>query len=284
MKILVTGASGFIGQHLVARLLADGHEVIAAGRDRQRISERSWSGSIAWFPLDIEASPVDLFQRAGKPDALIHAAWGRLDDYRDAAHFESLLMHHYRFIRDLVAAGLQHCLVLGTCLEYGLREGALQEDMDAKPVLAYPLAKHLLRQMLGGLQQSLPFTLQWVRVFYLHGAGQRPGSLLAQVDAALAEGRETFAMSKGDQLRDYLPVGDVATNIAAVVSRPEFGGIINCCSGKPISVRELVEAHLQARGASLQLDCGRYSRPDYEPFAFWGDRTRLDALLAGAVP
>ena len=279
MRILVTGASGFIGSHVVTALLERGHEVIAGSRDPERARVAAGQARVTWLRANVSERDPGLFERAGRPDVLIHAAWERLDNYRDPVHFEKGLMEHYGFLRDLVSAGLPQCLVLGSCLEYGLREGALREDFDAKPVLAYPLAKHLLRQMLEGLQATQAFRLQWARLFYLHGPGQRASSLLAQLDAALAAGQEHFDMSPGDQLRDYLPVQEAAGLICAIAEHREFDGIINCCSGRPISVLELVRQRVRERGATINLNTGRYPYPDYEPHAFWGDRSRLDKLL-----
>lgn len=280
MKVLVTGATGFIGSQIVGALLAQGHEVVATSRDVAKAQQCAWFGRVNYVPMRVAGSEENVFEHTGKPDALIHAAWDRLDNYRDPVHVETALMEHYQFIRNLVAAGLKQCLVLGTCLEYGMQTGALHEALEAKPVLAYPLAKHLLRQLLCGLQLSKPFTLQWVRLFYLHGAGQRSSSLLSQLDASIAAGNTVFDMSKGDQLRDYLPVTDVAAIVCKVVERSKFDGIVNCCSGRPVSVLSLVEQHLRNRGATMKLNTGKYPCPDYEPREFWGDRTRLDALLA----
>lgn len=279
MKVLITGATGFIGNYVINTLLAQGHELIASSRTLEKARQQSWFEKVNYLPLVINGDDANVFERCGQPDVLIHLAWQKLDTYRDPAHFENIAHEHYYFIRNLVKAGLQQCLVTGTCLEYGLQSGQLHEDLEAKPVLAYPLAKHLLHLMLEGLQQSQDFNLQWVRLFYIHGMGQRSSSLLAQLDLAIAEGKSTFDMSKGDQVRDYLPATEVARLISKIASYSDFNGILNCCSGTGITVNELVESHLRSRGVDLQLNRGKYPYPDYEPFAFWGDRKKLDLLL-----
>ncbi len=283
MRILVTGATGFIGHHVVNALLAHGHEVVAAGRDTATATQQPWYCSADFLPLDVTGDTTDLFERSGRPDALLHAAWDRLDDYRAPLHFEQQLFDHYHFISTLVRQGLRQCLVLGTCLEYGLQQGALHEELPCKPILAYPLAKHLLHQMLQGLQLSTPFRLQWTRLFYTHGPGQRGSSLLAQLDAAIAGNTPVFHMSPGDQQRDYLPVQELASLLARIVEQRDFDGTLNCCSGKPMTVRALVEARIRERGATIRLNAGHFDYPQHEPFAFWGDTTRLRQLLGSPV-
>jgi nucleoside-diphosphate-sugar epimerase len=279
MRVLVTGATGFIGNHVVTALLAGGHDVVVCTRNPEKARAFTWYPDVTCITAAVGKPDASLFERAGAPSVLIHAAWDRLDNYRDPSHVDAQLAEHYEFIRGLVGAGLGQCLVLGTCLEYGLQEGALSEDMQAKPILAYPQAKDKLRQLLAALQTEHHFTLQWVRLFYLYGQGQRPTSLLAQLDTALDTGKDSFDMSPGDQLRDYLPVSDVAKIVCKIAERREFDGIVNCCSGHPVSVLDLVRQRLRERGATLTLNTGKYPYPNYEPRNFWGDRARLDALL-----
>jgi dTDP-6-deoxy-L-talose 4-dehydrogenase (NAD+) len=82
-------------------------------------------------------------------------------------------------------------------------------------------------------------------------------------------------MSTGDQLRDFLPIEKVAENFVDVLSHPEIEGVINCCSGIPISVLDLVQQHCQRRGSAISLNRGYYPYPDYEPMAFWGVPNKL---------
>jgi nucleoside-diphosphate-sugar epimerase len=280
MKIMVTGATGYVGNHVIEHLLGKGHDVIAVGRSAVKAAAFDWFPRVRWVDADIQGERPGLLHDCGNPRVLLHLAWDKLDRYRDPEHFESLPGQHYRFIRGLVREGLQHCLVAGTCLEYGMQRGALHEDLPANPILAYPLGKHILYEMLTRLQKHASFRLQWVRLFYLHGTGQRRSSLLAQVDSAIEDGRQIFDMSPGDQLRDYLHVQDAASIIGRIATRSSFDGIVNCCAGTPVTVRALVEEHVQQRGAQLTLNPGKYPYPDYEPFDFWGDRRRLDAVLA----
>ena len=86
-------------------------------------------------------------------------------------------------------------------------------------------------------------------------------------------------MSGGEQLRDYLPVTDVARYLCRLATHYHGVGVVNCCSGQPTSVRRLVEDYLRGKDAQITLNLGYYPYPDYEPMAFWGDSTKLKAIL-----
>ena len=270
MNVLVTGATGFVGRHVVAALLARGHEVTAVARDAARAGALPWSGKARFVACDIHRETDRLLALTPRADVLVHLAWPGLPNYKDAFHLEENLPADLRLLRAAVASGIGRLVVAGTCLEYGLREGALETSMETRPVTPYGLAKDTLRKALELMRAKTPFTLQWVRLFYMYGAGQNPGSLLCQLDRAIDEGRETFDMSQGDQLRDYLPVEEVAECFARLVDDPAIQGVVNCSSGRPVSVLELVERRRAERGSAIRLNRGRYPYPDYEPLAFWG--------------
>lgn len=279
MKVIVTGATGFVGRHVVAALLRRGHDVTAVARNAPRVGELSWPDSVAFVACDVHDDVVDPLSLIGVPDVLVHLAWPGLPNYKDLFHFEQNLPADYRFIKRMVAAGTKQVLVTGTCFEYGMQSGPLSEDAPALPNNPYGLAKNTLRLFLQALQAQRPFVLQWARLFYLFGPGQNAGSVLAQLDRAIDAGEPHFNMSGGEQLRDYLQVQEAAEYLATLVDRPEFAGITNCCSGHPVSIRSLVEQRIKQRGADIAINLGHFPYPDYEPFAFWGVRQRLNQIV-----
>ncbi len=277
MKIAVTGATGFIGRHVLNALAGQGVEVTAVVRPLAAAPSGLPCDRVAH--LDIREAPADAYELLGRPDALIHLAWGGLPNYRSLHHFEQELPGQYRFLKNLVAAGLDTLLVAGTCFEYGMQSGALSEEMEACPDNPYGFAKDTLRRQLEYLRRTQPFNLVWSRLFYLYGEGQAESSLLPQLRQAVARGDAAFDMSGGEQLRDYLPVGEVAKSLVALAMKRHDAGVVNVCSGQPVSVRKLVEGWIRENGWSIDLNLGRYPYPDYEPLAFWGDRRKLDNLL-----
>ncbi|QYE35951.1 NAD(P)-dependent oxidoreductase [Polymorphobacter sp. PAMC 29334] len=274
MKVAVTGASGFVGRHVVAALARRGVEVVASSRTRPV----NLPVGIAHVAIDL-ADAGDVFDRLSRPDAIIHLAWAGLPNYRSLHHFETELPLQYAFLRRLIDGGADRLIIAGTCYEYGMQDGELDETVDARPGNPYAYAKDALRQQLEFLRAARPFDLTWLRLFYMYGEGQAATSLYPQIMAAIARGDARFPMSGGEQLRDFLPVVDVAAAIVDVALGVQGAGILNVCSGKPTSVRGFVERVVRENGSSITLDRGIFPYPDYEPMAFWGSSSRLERLL-----
>jgi nucleoside-diphosphate-sugar epimerase len=228
---------------------------------------------------DLGSPPADLFRLMGEPDTLLHLAWGGLPNYESLHHFEEELPAQYRFLRRLCEQGLENLVVTGTCFEYGMQSGPLREDLETRPSNPYGFAKDILRRQLQFLQKVRPFRLTWARLFYLFGNGQARTALWSQLRSVVERGTRTFNMSGGEQLRDYLPVTEVARHLVSLAALPGNHGCVNICSGKPVSVRALVEAWIKENGWEIDLNLGHYPYPDHEPMAFWGTRDRLNELV-----
>nr|WP_225778693.1 NAD(P)-dependent oxidoreductase [Pseudomonas sp. Marseille-Q3773] len=281
LHVLVTGATGFVGRHLVAQLLARGCRVRALARDLERARRMPWFDQVQFVAADLQlADAGQVASWVDGIDALAHLAWPGLPNYQALFHLEQNLMADYRFVKLAVEAGVAQVLVTGTCFEYGMQSGPLDEHCPARPANPYGLAKHSLHQFLQALQMHRPFTLQWARLFYLHGEGQNPNSLLAALDRAIDSKAAVFDMSAGEQLRDFQPVTEAARQLAGLLHCTGFSGVVNCASGRPVAVRSLVEQRLRERGAELLLNLGHYPYPSHEPMAFWAVTDRLEQLLA----
>jgi dTDP-6-deoxy-L-talose 4-dehydrogenase (NAD+) len=274
VKVLLTGAAGFVGRHTVRELLARGHEVVAVVRDPARVEPFEWKSAVRIVARDIHQPLSDPLAVFGPADVVMHLAWHGLPNYRAAFHVEENLPRDFAFLKSLVAAGYGRLLVAGTCFECFPEGGLMDEGREGSPTLPYPLAKAQLRRQLVALQAQLPFALQWARLFYMYGEGQNPKSLMAQLDQAIDSGAGSFGMSGGEQLRDYLPVTEVAAKLVTLAEHADWEGVTHICSGQPITVRRLVEQHIAMRGAHLTLNLGVYPYADYEPMAFWGASAR----------
>ncbi len=281
MKILVTGATGFVGRQVIRHLSRTGCDVVATAIERELPQELAAPG-VLYVPCDLSGQNENYFDHFGRPEAMIHLAWQGLPNYKDLFHLEENLPRNYTFIKNMIEHGLRDLTAIGTCLEYGLKNGPLSEDLPSDPQVPYAISKDTLRRSIEQLRRMHSFAFKWIRVFYLHGDGQNKSSLLVQLKAALDRGDASFKMSRGEQLRDYLPVEVAASYIVRIALQKRLEGIVNCCSGSPISIRRLVEEYLQRDGRRIRLDLGHYPYPDYEPMAFWGDNTRLEQLLRQA--
>ena len=279
--ILVTGATGFIGHYVVSSLLQNGCKVVASSSSQDKARSYPWFSKVTYRVLDLslQDDKTDYYLYFNAPDAAIHLAWEGLPNYMAEFHMKENLPRHYAFLHNLVKNGLKDLTVTGTCFEYGMREGVLKEDMPANPSNAYARAKDELRMALAALQQDIRFHFKWARLFYMYGNGQNPKSLFSQLQSAIDNHAAVFNMSGGEQLRDYLPVEKVADYIVQIALQNRVEGIINCCSGRPVSVKKMVADYLAARGASIQLNLGYYPYTDYEPRAFWGDTSLLNSVL-----
>lgn len=279
MRVAVSGANGFVGRHVVAVLEQQPVEPVLILRPGSTPINQTGQHKIVY--LDLGAPPDDPFTALGRPDLLIHLAWDGLPNYRSLHHFADELPRQYHFLQAMITGGLQNLLVAGTCFEYGMQSGPLAESAATIPDNPYGFAKDSLRRQLQFLQASHPFNLIWARLFYLYGEGQGEKSLLSQLKTAVQNGEKRFNMSGGEQLRDYLPVAEAATSLVSLALGLQNIGIINVCSGKPTSVRSLVEGWLRENSWSIDLNLAYYPYPDYEPMAFWGRRDKLAAIEYG---
>jgi dTDP-6-deoxy-L-talose 4-dehydrogenase (NAD+) len=277
VKLAVTGATGFIGRHVVAELERNSISPVLICRPSAELPAALAKHSLV--RMELRDVPEDAFELIGRPDVLLHLAWGGLPNYKSLRHFEEELPAQYRFLKVLVEAGLRGLTVTGTCAEYGMQSGPLDEDTEARPYNPYGFAKHTLRRQLEYLRQDTPFNLTWARLFYLYGEGQPESSLLPQLKKAVTRGDCVFDMSGGEQLRDYLPVTEAAKHIVSLAVTARDNGVVNVCSGSPVSVRNLAEQWVEEYGWKINLNFGRYPYPDYEPMAFWGNRQKLDRCL-----
>lgn len=277
MKVAVTGASGFIGQHVIDEIRRHSAEIEIIAITRSLGSQRI--KGVNCINVDLSEATSSTFEKIGKPDVLIHLAWGGLSDFKALSHFEHELPVHFHFLQQLVKSGLKSIFVAGTCFEYGLYSGSLDEELKTSANTSYGFAKDVLRRQLEFLQKNIKFSLIWGRLFYLFGTGQARNALRPQLLNAIQEDNKFFNMSGGEQLRDYLNVEIAAKYIVTLAIYEKNIGIINICSGIPISIRNLVESWIAEQQTSIQLNLGFFPYPDYEAMAFWGDKTKLNQYL-----
>lgn len=280
-RVLVTGATGFIGSYVIPALLDTGCTVIASSRDAEKAAAAPWFDKTEYVAFDIREmdDQTNYMEFFGHPDLLIHLAWEGLPNYKSDFHLTENLPRHERLLHNMMRHGLKDITVTGTCFEYGMQEGALSEEMPALPTNPYGAAKNELRIRLERLAGEYGVCFRWLRLFYMYGAGQNPNSLFSQLVTSLSRQDTVFNMSGGEQVRDFLPVEELAVYIVKASLQQKVQGIINCCSGEPVTVKELVTGWLKEWNRHIGLNLGYYPYADYEPMRFWGDNRKLQLII-----
>lgn len=273
-KILVTGAGGYIGRHVVTNLCDRSVEVLAVSRSTQDVDDRATK-----INMDIFA-PVsrNIYQELGEPDVCIHMAWKDGFVHQSDSHME-MLSSHYTFLKNMMEGGLKHLVVLGTMHEVGYHEGAIDENTPCNPISMYGIAKDALRRSTILLAQKYQVTLQWLRAYYIYGDDKRNNSIFAKLVLAEEAGQETFPFTTGKNQYDFIHVDELARQIAAVSLQSEVDGIINCCSGQPMSLADKVESFIKENGFKIRLEYGAYPDRPYDSPAVWGDATKIKKII-----
>ena len=272
-KILITGAGGYIGRHVVTALCDAGAEVIAVDFRTDGIDPRAKS-----MVYDIFSGSANIYQELGCPDACLHMAWKDGFVHNSDAHME-YLSSHYRFLRDMVDGGLKQIAVMGTMHEVGYYEGAIDENTPCNPSSQYGIAKDALRRSLFQLLKGKDVCLQWLRAYYIYGDDKYSNSIFAKIVAAEEEGKKTFPFNTGKNKYDFISVDMLAQQIAACVMQTEVDGIINCCTGEPMTLAEKVESFIKEHHFAIKLDYGAFPDRPYDSPGVWGDATKIREIM-----
>ncbi|MBK9669531.1 MAG: NAD(P)-dependent oxidoreductase [Thermomonas sp.] len=156
-------------------------------------------------PLDIHSPAADPFAELGRPDILLHLAWSGLPHYGSPHHLESELPAQLAFLSACVRSGIRRVVATGTCFEYGLALGEIEESQPLRPVTRYGDAKARLFEGMSLLRESVPFEFAWPRLFYLFGPGQSANSVYSQLHAAIERNDATFARYVRGRTSSRLP-------------------------------------------------------------------------------
>ena len=274
MKILVTGASGYIGRHVVTACLNKGHDVYVSDFSFKGIDERAKKIDTLIFSGD-----RDIYYQLGEPDVLIHLAWKDGFIHNSKAHMLEL-SNHVRFLNQMIDSGLKYLTVLGSMHEVGYWEGVVNENTPCTPLSMYGIAKNALRQELLMYTKDKEVSFHWLRAFYIFGDDALGSSIFAKLYQANEEGKKELPFTSGKNKSDFISVYELADMIAEASVQDRYNGIINVCSGKAVSLAEMVEGYISEKHMDITLKYGEYPDRPYDSPAIWGDAEVIQKIMS----
>ena len=237
-KVLVTGATGFIGRHCLPLLLARGDRVHAVSSK----TVPKTSDNICWHQADL-LDPAQIAELIGsiQPSHLLHFAWfavpkqywTSLDNFRWVQGSLSLL-------QSFAQHGGERVVMAGTCAEYDWQYGYCSEQITPLlPATTYGICKHSLQSMLNAFASQTGISAAWGRIFFVYGPYEPPQRLVPAVVRSLLQDRPARC-SHGKQIRDFLYVRDLADAFVALLGS-SVAGSVNMASGNPVTLKDIIE-------------------------------------------
>ena len=272
LKILVTGANGYLGQGIVRSILNNGHCVVATDFNTQFVDERAERIGCNLFEVD---NPYSFF---GEPDVLLHLAWRDGFVHYSSAHIDDL-PKHYAFIKKMVDGGIQQVAVMGSMHEIGFFEGSINESTPCHPTTPYGIGKNALRDLTQMICEQKNIVFQWLRGYYIVGNSKFGSSIFSKITAAVDEGKTEFPFTLGQNQYDFIDYPDFCAQVAAVVGQKNEQGIINICSGKPEKLADRVERFIKENDYRIKLQYGAFPDRPYDSKAIWGNDTKIRKIM-----
>lgn len=271
MKVLLTGAVGFIGSHIARELVRQGHEVhalVLPGIDRSRVADVSTS--LRFVEADLLAPSIALPD--WQFDVCVHLAWYvEPGKYLHAPQNQEWVDASLRLARRLNEEGCQRFIGAGTCFEYATSDPPQSESTPTAPATVYAQSKLELFQALP----SVGIDFAWVRFFYLYGPYEDPRRLVPVVINRLRQDQEAKLVT-GDRIRDYLHIEDVASAVCAV-AQSKLTGPVNIGSSVPVTVRDIALKIGELLGRVDLIKLGAYPDSPTEPMHLLADNSKLRA-------
>lgn len=272
MKILVTGANGYLGQGVVKQLIDDGNEVVATDFSDEHIDKRARIITGDLFEIE---NPYEYFE---KPEIVLHMAWR--DGFKHASlnHINDL-PKHYAFLSKIMQDGVQRIAALGSMHEVGFYEGSINENTPTNPQSLYGISKNALRQSLELLAKERNIKFQWIRGFYIVGNSEQGCSIFSKIVQAVRNGKKEFPFTMGLNQFDFIDYDEFCLRTAAIVEQEQELGIINCCSGRPMTLSERVGKFIKDNGFEIELQYGVFPDRPYDSKAIWGNDEKINRIL-----
>lgn len=272
MKVLVTGANGYLGSGVVKSILNHGHEVVATDLRLDNVDCRATKISCDLFSIE---NPYSYF---GEPDVLVHLAWRDGFVHYSSSHIDDLPLH-YKFICDFAESPVSKIVGMGSMHEVGFYEGSIKEDTPCNPVTPYGISKNALRMLTEMQCEKNGKEYQWLRGFYIVGNSQYGSSVFSKIVAAEKEGKEEFPFTMGQNQFDFIDYDSFCEQVACAIEQSETLGIINICSGTPEKLADRVERFIRENMFAIKLKYGVFPDRKYDSKAVWGDSAKIEKIM-----
>lgn len=272
-RVLLTGATGFIGRNCLSQLADAGYEVHAV----TSCLPLPVQGSVNWHQADLlDPSQADALVAAVAPTHLLHAAWYAVPgQYWTSPANVHWTQASLSLIQSFISCGGRRVAGVGSCMEYDWSYAYCTEARTpTAPATLYGACKRALWQVLEKLAQQHGISAAWGRPFFLYGPHEHPRRLVSSVIRSLLSG-ETARCTHGNQIRDFLHVEDVAGALVALLDS-DVRGAVNIASGQPVALKQIIYSIAAQIGRPDLVQLGALpSMPD-EPRLVAADTTRLN--------
>lgn len=268
MKVLITGANGYLGKGVVRKLLDKGIEVIATDFKDNYIDNRAkiMCGDI--FSME------DPYTYFGKPDAVLHMAWRDGFVHGSISHINDL-PNHVSFIMKMIQGGIKQIAIMGSMHEVGFYEGSISDNTPCNPQSLYGISKNALRRIIELECKKNDIVFQWLRGYYIVGNTEDGSSIFSKIVQAAYKGQNEFPFTMGLNQFDFLDYDVFCSEVADTVSQCAVNGIINICSGRPEKLADRVERFIKENNFDITLKYGMFPDRPYDSKAIWGDDFKI---------
>jgi UDP-glucose 4-epimerase len=285
MRLLITGASGFVGAATVRRALVAGHEVAVLVRDPTAKRLAGLAETISVHRADLrDGAAVEAVLAAVRPEAVLHLAWAGVANTarNDTLQIYDNLEPTCRLLELSARHGVGKFVGLGSQGEYGPLNKVIAETDRPRPTTLYGVTKLATAAICEKMAELFGISFAWLRLFSTYGPDDGDGWMIPSIIRQLLAG-ERPQTTPGTQKWDYLYVDDVADGILAATVAPTATGLFNLGSGRPIAVRRIIEIIRDEIDPSAPVGFGEIAfRPD-QVMHMEADITRLRSL-AGWEP
>ena len=272
MKVLVTGANGYLGRGIVKCLLAHGVDVVAAGFQLDDVDSGAEKKTGDLFAVD---NPYEYY---GSPDVLLHLAWQDGFQHYSDKHVDNL-PKHYGFIKKFIEADISKVAVMGSMHEIGFFEGSINENTSCHPITPYGISKNALRELVEVYAKKNNVMFQWFRGYYIVGNSKAGCSIFSKIAIAESEGKHEFPFTMGLNQYDFIDYDKFCERTVMAVLQNNILGVINVCSGYPEKLADRVERFIKENHYNIKLQYGAFLDRPYDSKAVWGDSRRIETIM-----